>query len=108
MEGTIIYWNPWWEKGYKEIPILYRDSFDDLERLKNRKEIIFVEGVRRSGKTSLFYYLVHLILDKTTPGNILYLNLDDDNLRNQKLEDIYQAYKKLFPESKGKRYVFRA
>ncbi|MFW5746100.1 MAG: ATP-binding protein, partial [Nanoarchaeota archaeon] len=106
MDKNLLYWNPWWEKGSFESKLQYRISFADIEPYLARKEVLFFSGVRRSGKTSFMYYLIEQLLDKNPPENILYLNLDDQVLRFETLENIFDAYKTLFPEVEGKIYVF--
>jgi hypothetical protein len=106
MEQNIVFWNPWWESDTFDPKLQHRQSFDEIEPYLFRKEVLFFSGVRRSGKTSLMYYLITNLLDDVSPKNILYLNLDDQVLRFETLEDIFDTYKKIFPEVKDKKYVF--
>lgn len=102
-----MYWNPWWKDKSLNYEIKNRDSFQKIEKLKKRKEIVFINGVRRSGKTSALYYIINnLIKNKTKQQNILYLNLDDESFTNMTLDEIYENYRILFPDLKEKIYVF--
>lgn len=107
MDKNIVFWNPWWDKNFEGIEIKQRKRFNDIYALLDRKEVVLINGVRRSGKTYSFYYIINQLIKRGTPiENILFLNLDDEVLENEKLEDIYQTYKKLFPRIKGKMYLF--
>lgn len=106
MEQNIIFWNPWWKNHYK-IEVTKRPLFDEIISLIERKEILFLTGIRRSGKTSAFYYIINSLLENNTPSeNIFYLNLDDEAFLDKSLNQIYQTYKQLFPKIKGKTYLF--
>lgn len=86
--------NPWWEEP---------PSFDFIERafyldlLKGqleKKDIVFVVGLRRVGKTTLFRMLVEYLLSAVTPENILYVTLDSYNLGDSSVHDILEEYRK--------------
>ena len=105
MINNILYWNPWWTEKFSP-NIEHRDVFEHLSQILKRKEIVFISGVRRAGKTSAMYYIITNLLDNKIPKeNILYLNLDDEILRHHTLEDIYKNYKEIFPNSKGEKYI---
>jgi len=106
MHENIIFWNPWWEEKNYNFKLEHRDLFLSLDKFLIRKEIIFFTGVRRSGKTSSMFHLISNLLKKTSPKNILYLNMDDELLSNSKLDDIYETYKELTFDIKGKKYLF--
>lgn len=61
-----------------------------------------LRGIRRSGKTSLFYHTMDRIEEAgVSRQQILYLNLEDDRLypiRADELDLIVQAQAELFPE----------
>jgi hypothetical protein len=78
--------------------------------LKSNK-VILVRGIRRSGKTSLFYHTMRrLEAEGVARQRILYLNLEDDRLypiHASELELVLQAQAELFPEYQtGPRYLF--
>ena len=106
MHSNIIFWNPWWQNKEYSFEIKDREIFLSLDKFLSRKEIIFFTGVLRSGKTSTMYYLINKLLNKKNPKKILYLNMDDEVLSLSKLDEIYETYKELTYEVKGKRYIF--
>ncbi len=68
-------------------------------------------GVRRSGKTFLFYRLIKQLLEKgIIKEQILYVNFEDERLSPLTKDDlsmIYQVYLELYPHVKKKRaYLF--
>jgi predicted AAA+ superfamily ATPase len=86
--------NPWWEKA---------PSFDFVERVfyldllkgqLKKKDIVFVVGLRRVGKTTLFKMLVEYLLSVTSPKNILYVTLDSYNLGDSSIHEILEEYRK--------------
>ncbi|MFH1544761.1 MAG: ATP-binding protein [archaeon] len=111
-EKTIIEvlnrWNPWKKeidagiKRPKYINIIY-PFFE-------RKEVIVLKGVRRSGKSTILKQLISELLKNGVAKNqILYLNLEDYNfssyLNVDLFEQVLNAYKK-YLKNKRKIYFF--
>ena len=98
MEKVILSQNKHWNKPYTG---LYdRDIFPSLVKKLELKHIQVLQGIRRSGKSTLFKLLInHLSLD-IDPQEILYVNLDDPFFipygdDTTKLHDIIQTAQKL-------------
>ena len=106
MRNNIVFWNPWWLDKKHSFDLKNRDIFLSLDKYLSRKEIIFFTGVRRSGKSSAMYYLINKLQKKVNSRNILYLNMDDEVLALSTLDAIYETYKELTFNVKGKRYIF--
>jgi len=107
MEKQLVFWNPWWEPGFKGFDLFERASFVHLLKITSRKEALFLSGVRRSGKTSAMYYIISKLLQTgVDKRDILYINLDDEALRHESLENIYTTYKTLFTHKSEKLYIF--
>lgn len=74
--------NPWWEYGEvpRELnPPLKRELFGKLIRGLSKRRIDVVVGLRRVGKTTLMYQLIHhLIENGVNPRNILYFSFDSE------------------------------
>ena len=101
-------WNPWdhrIDSGIKR-PHYMRKIFPYLER----KEIIVLKGIRRSGKSTIIKQLMHeMTLKGINKNQLLYLNLEDYNLTNDltinlfnEVLDAYQQHTK----NKKKTYFF--
>jgi len=86
-------WNPWWIDGKvsKELIGRPRDILSTIEHAAIPHKIKVITGVRRSGKSTIFYQLIDKLLRKTDPKNILLLNFDDVRFSDP-LEKIYKAY----------------
>ncbi|MAF37070.1 hypothetical protein CL622_08205 [archaeon] len=101
-------WNPWWEKPdlIKAFEGKERTHYQDIIDSIQIREIIIITGIRRSGKSTLMYQMISKLLDKgTKPEQILFINFEDPKLRNDSLEDLYQAYKEELNPNK-KTYIF--
>ncbi|MFH1638488.1 MAG: ATP-binding protein [Candidatus Woesearchaeota archaeon] len=88
-------WNPWWAE--KEVP----EALKGIPRAINpiifkalpEREIIALTGIRRGGKSTIMYQMIDSLLKKYKPSQILYVNLDDEALREETLESIYAFYR---------------
>lgn len=75
MNNVIISQNRHWDKKY---PSLYkRGVFSKLVQNLETKHIQVLQGIRRSGKSSLFKLMINYLSKKTDSKEILYINLDD-------------------------------
>ncbi len=102
-------WNRWWETGSvsAELTGKKRGYTHELTSLIDAREVKVLTGVRRSGKSTLFYQLIEgLLKDKGVPGHqILLVNFEDEALIHFTLEEIYNTYQThLSPE--GQIYLF--
>lgn len=111
-ETTIIEvlkrWNPW----EKSIGIgVKRDKYiKNIYTYLERKEIIVLKGIRRSGKSTIIKQLIsELMNNEADKKQILYLNLEDYNFANdlkiELFEDVLNAYKK-YSNNKKRIYFF--
>lgn len=66
------------------------------------KKIISLIGVRRCGKTSIFYHMINQLIEKIEKTKILFLNFEDERfeLNSDELDLILQAYMELYPSYK--------
>lgn len=92
----LAFWNPWWTgdaDGLKEIKD--RSSIAEIRPLFDRKEVLALTGVRRSGKTTFMHLLVGKLLEGIKAKQVLYVNLEDPTFEEATLEQIYQGYEAL-------------
>jgi len=97
-------WNPWWESGSvsPELKGIRRSYTDELIVLAEERQVKIVTGVRRSGKSTLFYQVIDWLLQtqKVSPKQILLINFEDLALEKINLEKIFDAYQTAFgPQS---------
>jgi len=98
MREILLEWNPWWEGPY-HFKKVRRDLFDKIKKWTNRKEIISILGVRRSGKTTLLFETIDYLINekKVNSDNIFFIKADDDRVEKKdlinKLLDEYLIWK---------------
>ncbi|MCK4389874.1 MAG: ATP-binding protein [Desulfobacterales bacterium] len=102
-------WNLWWETGKvsPELAGKKRQYTAELVSLVEAREVKVLTGVRRSGKSTLFYQLIEWLLKekRVAPRQILLVNFEDEGLTHFALDEIFNAYQThLLPE--GKIYLF--
>lgn len=78
--------NPWWIGRPFESGRERKKYLDTIRRYLKTGEIIVLSGVRRSGKTTLLYQTIRLLLtEKKVPAkNILFVNCDDPEIAERK------------------------
>ncbi len=86
--------NPWWEETLSFDFVERTFYLDLLKGQLKKKDIVFVVGLRRVGKTTLFRMLVEYLLSVTSPKNILYVTLDSYNLSDSSIHEILEEYRK--------------
>ncbi len=90
--------------------LIKREVLKDLEKKLSSREIIFISGIRRSGKSSLMALISEYLLKnkKIKTENILFVNFEDERFINFTVDDfekLYQSYLELENPS-GKKYLF--
>jgi len=75
MQEIIYEMNPWWEAEYKFIGIKREKYLNILIQNLNNKDIIFLTGLRRIGKSTILKQLIYLLINeqKINPKEICYL-----------------------------------
>ena len=88
-------WNHWWRSKSVEKDLIGKERImlKELVRTMQLREIKLIIGVRRSGKSTLFYQLIDkLINSNINPEEILLINFEDDVLANKSLSEIFDSY----------------
>jgi len=77
MEKLILSQNKHWKEKYKNL--YQREILSTLTKRLELRQIEAIQGIRRSGKSTLFKLLINYLIKtkKINPLEILYLNLDD-------------------------------
>ncbi len=101
-------WNPWWT-GKDLDPALLgknRELTKRAEELLSFREMKILLGLRRSGKSTLFYQFIdHLLRKGTDPKDILLVNFEDPILSRASLNEVFDQYQSdINPDSKP--YIF--
>ncbi|OGJ21590.1 hypothetical protein A3K73_02830 [Candidatus Pacearchaeota archaeon RBG_13_36_9] len=86
--------NHWWKaEGVKKelAPDFKRDLYFEIQKYLNLRQIIAIIGLRRTGKSTLFYQLISELIDKkVNPENLLYFSFDESKTE---LSDLINFYK---------------
>jgi len=86
--------NPWWEGSFP-YKFIKRDKYlDILKKNLNNRDIIFLIGLRRVGKTTIFKMMINYLLTRVNPKHILYVSLDSYNLEDYTIHEILEEYRK--------------
>lgn len=98
MEKVVLSQNKHWNKPY--VGLYDRDIFSSLVKHLDVKYIQVLQGIRRSGKSTLFKLLINHLSSEIDPQEILYINLDDPFFipysdDATKLHDVIQTAQKL-------------
>ncbi len=106
LSGLLEPWNPWWDIG--EIPISLRGIERDVlylvkQWINSTKKVKCIIGPRRSGKTTLLYQLIDVIIKTYSPTSAIYVNFDDPEISEYSLKDVISAAKRI---SGGKTFLF--
>jgi len=110
MIEKLKHWNEWWIENnvYKNKLGIKREGFlSEIFKMIKVKEISVLSGVRRSGKSTLVFQLIDLLIKEVNPKNILYFNFDEtlEYKDNRALDLVYNTFLEL-NNPKGKKYVF--
>ena len=85
--------NDWWTSGTVRSSLLMpykRPLYNEILNYLEDRQILLLYGLRRVGKTSLFYQLIQHLLDEgVEPGNILYFSFD---VAKAGIEDLLRTY----------------
>lgn len=75
MEKALLSHNTHWKKPYKGL--YNRALLSKLIKKLSTRHIQVLQGIRRSGKSTLFKLLINHIIKKVDAKEVLYINLDD-------------------------------
>ncbi len=107
MEKVLLMQNKHWKQKYKNLN--RRAILDKLIKDFNLRQIEIIQGIRRSGKSSIFKLLINELSKDINPLEILYVNLDDPYFieyydKVSKLYDLLESSEKL--TGKKVKYLF--
>ncbi|MBI5635854.1 ATP-binding protein, partial [Candidatus Micrarchaeota archaeon] len=107
LEDLLYLQNPWWEDGWKPA-FINREKYASqmLESLSN-KNIVFLKGLRRTGKTTLMNALISKLVLETQPEKVFYASLDAIAFNNLSILEVIDEYRKIHGiKAKEKVFLF--
>ena len=109
MEALFYRSNPWWEESYRYDGITRSRYLQQMERALPFKDIIFLTGLRRVGKTSIMKNFISELINsrEIDAKHIFYISLDLIALGDLSIAEILEMYRKIhkLPSSR-KVYLF--
>jgi predicted AAA+ superfamily ATPase len=107
MEQILKRYNPWWAEEFKPKGILREKHLEKLSKLRKTKDVVFIVGLRRVGKTTLIHQFIKQLLDEIDPKNIVYFSMDHPRLSKVSIFDVLDEFRKIQGLSfKEKIYAF--
>jgi len=101
---NLLKYNRHWEKGFRYPFPKKRRIFSKLVSLLPKKQIIEITGLRRVGKTTLFFQLINHLLDKgIDPFSILYFTFDEEK---PSLDSLFQDFSRQTGKNFKKEKIF--
>jgi len=104
--------NPWWKTGkIREswVEDYKRKLYYEILKYLDKKQIILIQGLRRTGKTTILFQIIQELLNKKiSPENILYFSFDEIPHDIKEVLETYQNFilKKTFEKVNKKIYIF--
>ena len=90
--------NPWWSSRNYETGIIREKYFARIKKYLDTGEILVLNGVRRSGKTTLLFQIIDVLINSLNieSKKILFINCDEPALAGLKnpLETLIGTYRK--------------
>jgi len=106
MEQILAIFNPWWEGPFKAEGIRREEYLSLLDQKRKTKDIVFITGLRRVGKTTLVRQYVERLIDGgEDPRRILYFSMDHPSLVKESILDVLDAYRRFHSLKHNERFT---
>lgn len=89
--------NPWWEGSLKFEGIFRERYLEIFEKALNNKDIVFVTGLRRVGKSTLLKQFILRLIERKgiNPRRIMYLSLDAYLFNDNSIHELVREFRKI-------------
>lgn len=101
MKTELFNQNPWWEKKFEEKTYKRKIYLEKIFKNMNEKDVIFLMGLRRIGKTTIIRQAISKLLEKIKPSDICFVSLDSFNFIDFSIHDIVEEYRKIHKKSRA-------
>lgn len=95
MEEILQAFNPWWERKFKSDTIPREDYINSMMKEKDERDVVFITGIRRVGKTVIMQQTIERLLKTVEPESILYVSLDHPVFLDFSILDIIREHRKM-------------
>ena len=99
LESELYKQNPWWEKKFEEKSIRRDIYIEEILKTIKNKDIIFLTGLRRIGKTTILKQVIGELLTHVAPYDILFISMDSFSLLEFSIHHLVDEYRKLHKKS---------
>ena len=100
-------YNPWWTREFEPEGILREKYLEKLSKLRKTKDVVFIVGLRRVGKTTLIHQFIKQLISDIDSKKIVYFSMDHPRLTKVSILDVLDEFRKIQGLSfKEKIYVF--
>lgn len=89
----LIRFNEWWKTGSVPEDLLEeykRPMYHDILTYLEDRQVLAIIGLRRVGKTTLMYQLIHHLLKRVKKEHIIYFSFDEEQYD---VEDVLETYR---------------
>jgi len=93
MKELLYQFNPWWEGSFHSSSVVRPRYLDRLFGSLESKEIVFMVGLRRVGKTTLMHQIIEKLLLNHKPEHVLYVSLDHPLFDETSILDVLKEYR---------------
>ncbi len=96
LEAELFKQNPWWEKPFSEESIPRPEYVDLAEKGLQNREIVFLIGLRRIGKTTVMRQLLNRLLAKGVKAeDVFFVNMDSFSLMGHSIHALVEKYRQI-------------
>lgn len=97
IETILQRYNSWWQAAYTATGIAREKYLDVLIKNLENKQIIFLTGLRRVGKTTIMKQFISKIISKNkiNPSRVLFLSFDDPVFISLSINEIIEKFRKI-------------
>ncbi len=96
MDQLLHIFNPWWEGQFVAEGIERTGYLEALTRKRTSKDVVFITGLRRVGKTTLVRQLIgRLLAEGEDPRRIVYFTMDHPALVKESILTVLDAYRRV-------------
>ncbi len=100
IEAELFKQNPWWDGKFKEQSYPREKYLKQISSSLKSKEILFLTGLRRVGKTTILKQTIRYLLEnKIKPEDIFFVSLDSFNLLEFSIHTLIEEYRKIHKKS---------
>ncbi|MBC2699774.1 MAG: ATP-binding protein [ANME-2 cluster archaeon] len=109
--GALEQFNPWWKTGNVKDSWLKpykRHIYSHIEKYTDKRQVILIWGLRRTGKTTIMFQLIQELLTCADKKHIFYFSFDEIVFDFKEILESYQqtVLGNNFDEAEGKIYIF--